>query len=442
VSAPLVRGRALARRRLLGVAFLGVLAVLVSATVLQYRKAFTPVVHVTLEADRAGNQLTKGADVKVRGLLIGQVRSVRSVGEGARLELALDPEQTRLLPKTVTAQLLPKTLFGEKFVALDLPTAAGSGHLAQGDVISQNRTSTALETEKAIDDLLPLLKSLQPQDLSVTLNALSTALRGRGDQLGANLQRTAAYLARLNPQLVTLRSDFAGLADFADNAAAATPALLQVLDNLSFSSRSLVQQQNQLDTFLSATTGFAASARDLVAANEQRLVSLAAHSVPVLATYAKEAPGYPCLLASVAAQEPVIERSFGGLQPGLHITMEPTQDNGGYTTGQTPVYADPGGTFCYGLDPQHPIRPITAYYNPYDGYYDGQEIDPYTGRPPCTHSPCAKPPRRQDTAGGTAERSALRAAAGPALGLPADQVPDLATVLLAPLARGATIDLS
>jgi phospholipid/cholesterol/gamma-HCH transport system substrate-binding protein len=431
VSAPLVTGAARVRQRLLGVAFLLVIALLVALTVALYQKAFTPVVHVTLKADRVGNQLTQGADVKARGILVGEVRSLRSDGSGARLDLALDPELAKALPRDVTAQLLPKTLFGEKFVH-------------DGDVIEQNRTSTALETETAVNDLLPVLKALQPQDLSTALNALSGALRGRGDVLGANLQRTAAYLSRLNPQLPTLKQDLAGVADLASTTADAAPALLQVLDNLSFSSRSLVEQQAQLDRFLSASTGFAGSAQQLLAANQSKLVALARDSLPSLTVFAEQAPGYDCLFSSLAALEPTLEDAFGGKDPGLHLTLELNSDNGGYTAGQEPQYGDTGGTTCRGLDPAHPERPMPLYYNPYDGYYDGQQVDPYTGKPPCTHTPCAEPPkggRKTDTAGGASQRQVLAAAAGPVLGVPASQVPDLATVLLAPLAQGTTLDL-
>ena len=58
MAAPLRKGRALALQRLNGVAFLVVMAVLVSLTVAVYQKRFTPVVTVELQATRAGNQLS------------------------------------------------------------------------------------------------------------------------------------------------------------------------------------------------------------------------------------------------------------------------------------------------------------------------------------------------------------------------------------------------
>jgi hypothetical protein len=124
VAPPLRRGSALLGQRLTGLLFLGVILGLIGLTIALYQKAFTPVVRVVLEADSIGNQLSVGGDVKVRGLIVGEVRGVSSTGDGATLDLALDPDQVDLIPADVEAQLLPKTLFGEKFVSLVVPEGA------------------------------------------------------------------------------------------------------------------------------------------------------------------------------------------------------------------------------------------------------------------------------------------------------------------------------
>ncbi|MEY9485276.1 ABC-type transporter Mla subunit MlaD [Streptomyces calvus] len=109
------------RLRLYGIAFIAVLALLLSLAVAVYQQAFTPVVKVTLEAGRLGNQLDPRADVKLRGLLVGEVREVHADGTGATLDLALKPEHVGRIPSDVRARLLPKTLFGEKYVDLVAP---------------------------------------------------------------------------------------------------------------------------------------------------------------------------------------------------------------------------------------------------------------------------------------------------------------------------------
>ena len=58
-----------------------------------------------------------------------------------------------------------------------------------------------------LSDLYPLLRTVQPAELNMTLNALATALEGRGDQIGENLETVDGYLKRLNPQIPQLVED-------------------------------------------------------------------------------------------------------------------------------------------------------------------------------------------------------------------------------------------
>lgn len=368
MAPPLVKGRALVRRRIAGVVFLAVLGLLVQTTVWMYQKKFTPVVEVSLETGRAGNQLSTHADVKIRGVLVGEVRDIRSRGEGAVLTLALKPDRAKIVPRDVRAQLLPKTLFGEKEVVL-VDGTPGGDHLRDGDVITQDRSATALETETAFNNALPVLRALKPEKLSLALNALSEAVRDRGDKLGANLAANAAYFRQLNPKVPDIGEDLGGLADLADTISTATPDLLTVLDNFAASSRSLVDQREELDAFLARTGDFADTTRGFVARNEARLKALADDSLPSLQLFARHSPTYACLLNRIAFAEIEGERVFGKAQPGLHITVEVIEDQGGYAPGDEPQYKETRRFGCFGLGDK-PIIPFPEFANAQDGYRD------------------------------------------------------------------------
>ena len=444
MSAPLRKGRALAQQRLVGLTFMVLILALVGLTIGLYQKAFTPVVLVNLQADRIGNQLTKGADVKLRGLLVGEVRSVSSNGEHATIELALAREQAHLIPTDIGAMLLPKTLFGEKYVALQLPATTGVRAIRSGDVITQDNSSTARETAKAVDDLLPLLQTLRPQVLSVTLNALSGALRGRGDALGDNFVRVNDYLTQFNPALPTLAKDNAGIADLADTLTGALPNVLEVLDNLSFSSRSLVDQQSQLSGFLRSTAGFNDSTTSFLQDNEQRLVRLAADSLPSLTVYQRYAPGTACLLEALVKQEKSGEQTFGGTVPGLHITLGVVQDQGKYQPQDLTKFDEDRGPTCYGLGAK-PVVPFLPPYAPKDGYCDAEErAHPGTTGNCHARSPLAGPPlAAQDPAVAlTASPVLERAIVATSTGVAYDAVPDIAVLLFGPMARGTVASVS
>ncbi len=423
------------RLRLTGLLFLAVIAGLVYLTVLLYQKAFTPVVEVTLKADRIGNQLSPPADVKLRGLIVGSVREVASTGDGATLTLALDPDKARLVPSDVRAQLLPKTLFGEKFVSLVAPDRPSGESLQEGDVIPQDRSETAIETEQVLDDLLPLLQTLKPAQLSQTLNAVSGALRGRGERTGANLQALDAYLVRLNPEVPGIQDDLRGLADLAATYDDAAPDLLAVLDNFSAISRDLVDQRSQLATFLDTTTGSVDTIDEVLSENERRLVQLASSSRPSLELLARYAPEFPCLASGLADYEPTVSGTFGGRQPGLHITLELVQDQGGYVTGDEPAYRDDRKAYCNGL----PTPPVPAPDEPFDdGYRDGSTGTAAASR---TGAAVSADPARY-LADPAAQRALLDAVAAPVMGVSVDEVPDLVDLLFGPMARGTKVGLS
>ncbi len=427
---------AVIRRRLFGVAFIVVISLLVALTVALYQKAFTPVVRVTLMADRIGNQLSAPADVKLRGLIVGEVRAVSSSGRGATIDLALQPDKVKLIPKNIEAQLLPKTLFGEKFVALIIPADASAEHLTAGDVITQDKSETALETEKVLDDVLPLLQSLKPAELSTALNALANTLRGRGDRLGKNFVLVDDYLRQFNPSLPALQQDFKGLADLGDNYAAATPDLLRLLDNFSAVARNTVDQKQELAAFLDTTTQFADSADSILRENEKRLITLASASLPSLQTYARYSPEFPCIAQGLTRFQPIVEKSFGGLQPGLHITLEVTRDNGNYQPSDKPQFLDNRGPVCYGLP--KPVVPAPDI-NYKDGYRDGQ---PTTTGASAKASAVSADPARFLVGSSAGQRQALNAVVAPVMGVAFGDVPDIAALLFGPMARGTTVGFS
>jgi virulence factor Mce-like protein len=449
MSAPLVRGKARVRRLAAGVAFLAVIALLVALSVGLYTKAFTKVVTVSLQTDRVGNQLSNHADVKLRGIRVGEVRSIKSSGEGATIELALKTELAHLIPSDVSAQLLPKTLFGEKEVDLIAAPDSAARPIRAGDVITQDRSRTSIETERVLNDFLPLLQSLKPAQLSLTLNAVATGLRGRGERLGHNLALNDDYFRELNPELPAIMEDFRGLADVSESYAAASADLLRLVDNSAAASRNLVDQKEELATFLASTTTFAKSADDFLRINDRSLIDLAAQSRPYLELYKEFSPEYACMLHTLPKQEIVGEKTFGGVFPWLHITLEVAQDQGAYLPGDEPKFRETRGPTCYGLTGK-PIVPMPAYYEPKDGYCDAEEAAQpgvQTGNCHAGSSPPAGVSARAIAdpvlaLGGPEQQEAIGAAVAPVLQLAPGEVPDIATLLFGPLARGGTVGYS
>ncbi|WP_405016518.1 MCE family protein [Kitasatospora sp. NBC_00070] len=337
-------------RLVAGVVFLVVPALLAGLCVAVYDRTFADETTVTLETTAAGNELHVNADVKLRGVVVGRVRSVGADGDRARLTLALDPARLTGIPAGVTAQLLPTTLFGERFVALVPPAAGSDGSLRAGAVIAQDRSPEAVELEQVLDHLLPLLTAVQPEKLSATLNAVSTALRGRGTQLGATLVDLDSYLAGLNPELPALTRDIGQLVTFSQTYGDAAPDLLQALTDLTTTTGTLSRQQGGLRALYAAGSTSARDLTDFLQRNRSTLIRLSADSRATLELLAEYAPAFPCTLRQLADFVPVMDKALGkGTdRPGLHVTVSTLPSRGKYQPGKdAPAYTATGGPKCY-----------------------------------------------------------------------------------------------
>src|SRR3954464_6325786 len=105
--------KVLMNHRFLGVVFIGLLILGIWFVNAVFTQKFIDFDEVGLKTDTIGLQLPKQADVKVRGVIVGQVNKIESNGEGATLTLGIKPEKIGEIPKNVSAAILPKTLFGE-----------------------------------------------------------------------------------------------------------------------------------------------------------------------------------------------------------------------------------------------------------------------------------------------------------------------------------------
>ncbi|MFC4147372.1 MCE family protein [Micromonospora mangrovi] len=424
------------RHRILGIVFIAVLATALTASVLQYRKAFTPVAWVTLHAGRSGLQLTPGADVKVRGVVVGEVRSVGSDGTGATLRLALDPATTPRIPADVTARLLPKTLFGERYVELVPPAGGTAAPIRDGAVITQDRSRTAVELERVLDQALPLLQAIRPDQLAATLGALAAALEGRGDRLGANVVRLDAYLRQLNPAMPTIAEDVRKLAVVLDGYDAALPDLLALLRDVTVTARTVTDQRSQLAAFLVDATDTADATRGFLDRHGDQLISLGRVSRPVLELLATYSPEYPCLMSGLVALQPRVEQVFADGR--MHITLEVTRDGGKYQQGRDePVYAAHDGPNCRGLP--HPAQPAPEVAVA-DGY-DHRGARPRTPLPVglSAGAPGGAAPD-MGRAGTGEERALVKPLVGAVTGTPPAEVPDIAVLLWGPLLRGGVVN--
>ncbi|XBB68753.1 MCE family protein [Nocardioides sp. WV_118_6] len=358
-----------------GVVFLSVLALLMWLSIAIYNKTFDSVTTVKVKADRAGLQLAKFGDVRINGVLVGRVDKIDQDGEDAEITLALDPDAAKKIPSNISVHIVPTTLFGQKFVALIRPDGDAARPLKDGDVIPSDRVETNVELSRVLADLFPLLQAVQPADLNATLHALATALEGRGEDLGKTMDQLGDYIGKIEDHLPTLRKDLQALAEVADAYDMAAPDLLDVLDNVTVTSKTITEKAADLDVFFSDLTGLANTSTRLLGDNEQNLIRMGQVTAPVVGLLAEYSPEFPCLIRGAANYEPILSKTFEGGWVKQYIEFFNPQFRP-YDERDLPEYGEVGhGPWCAGL----PKFTIPGTPNPLD---QGSDIDEKGGFSP------------------------------------------------------------
>ncbi len=379
--------RILSAHKALGVIFVALLVLGVWLTYATFTKKFTDYDEVTLKTSSIGLQLPTRADVKVRGVIVGEVLDARSGAEGAELKLGIYPDKIGVIPANVTGSIVPKTLFGEKYVSLVVPDAGPSGTMRAGATI--DRTEVSTELEEVLSDLYPLLRTVQPADLNATLTAIATALEGRGELIGKNLETLDGYLKRLNPQIPALLEDLKLTADVSDTYADILPQVAQILDDTVKTTGTIEEREAALTATLRDIRSFSDTARSFLDANAERLKRAGELSTQTLAAVARYAPTIPCMSAGIVKAQGRLAEAFRGFE--LHIVLETLQDQPRkYTAKDRPIFGDDRGPDCLGLpdipwSQDNPYPPLPHLNDGMNGNTGKGNLRPaptgYTGSP-------------------------------------------------------------
>jgi virulence factor Mce-like protein len=214
-----------------------------------------------------GQQLRAGGDVKVRGVLVGRIIDIRLEEGAAVLELALEPGVD--LAADSVAEIRSKTIFGEKWVELILPTETGGPVLADGDTIDDDHTIEPLELERALELGHDLLSELPLGDLSALLEGLAGGFEGNEAAARTAIEEGLVALEAVNSRSERLDLSLRQLADFSAWLDDNSGDLVSFMDALDRANRALVATGGEFESSLDSVPVFL----DRLAAFQERTES-------------------------------------------------------------------------------------------------------------------------------------------------------------------------
>lgn len=263
---------------------------------------------VSAEFPRAGLNVRVGDDVRVRGLPVGTIRAIKVDRRdfSARYVLAVDRGVD--VAADTQVRLVPKTLFGDKYVELDA-AAPGGPVLRSGARIPPSRTASAIELQQVLDRAVPVLSAIDAERFSSTLASLASGLDGTGRDMARLAEDATTVFDELTHRQQDLTALFrhapgvaATFAERADDLGTAANQLGAVADVLA-------AREPALARFLSENAELAAQAGELLRAEDERLNRVLPDMLTVLDIIAAQ----PGKIAELARTAPVFTEGLASV---------------------------------------------------------------------------------------------------------------------------------
>jgi phospholipid/cholesterol/gamma-HCH transport system substrate-binding protein len=310
--------------KLAGVAILVVAAVLLVLVYGQFRGDFTPKTKLTMLASRAGLVMDPGSKVTYNGVEIGRVAGiseiVRDGRPAAKFSLDVYPRYLKLIPANVSADIKATTVFGGKYVSLTTPQNPSPQRITPQTVIDARSVTTEINT--LFQTLTEIAQQVDPVKLNLTLSAAAQSLAGLGDRFGQSIVNANAILDDVNPQMPQARHDIQQLAGLGDTYANAAPDLFDFLNNAVVTSRTINQQQKDLDQALLSAAGFGNTGADIFERGGPYLARGAKDLVPTAELLDTYSPELFCTVRNYHDIEPKATTFLGGNGYSLNAHTE------------------------------------------------------------------------------------------------------------------------
>lgn len=227
--------------------------------------------------------------VRVGDVTVGHVSKIELEGNHALVSMLLNSDVE--LPANATAKIGLTTIFGSLHIELAAPAGqAPQGRLGDGALIPLSRTSASPTPEQTLAALSLVLNGGGVGQAGDITQALSTAFRGREQDLRSLLEQSDVFAANLNEQSGDIIAATDSLNNLVGRFAAQQPVLDRAVQTIPDALAVLSGQQNNLVDAADELSKFSALTTDTVNRSKESLVSELQQAGPVLESLANAGP--------------------------------------------------------------------------------------------------------------------------------------------------------
>ena len=231
------------------IAFAATMILVVAGLTVMFRGGQSDVINVTARFPQTVG-LYPGSSVRVLGVPVGTIRSVRP--EGSSVAVTMEIPADTPIPADVTAVIIPPSLVSDRYVEFT-PVYGGGARLADGAVLGPDQTMTPIELDEILGSLDALLVALGPDGANkdgslARLVDVGAKTLGKGG--GKDFNDTIVNLAEAIGTLSENRGDLTGvitnLAAFTDTLARNDAKIRTLTTTLSQATRFLASERTAL----------------------------------------------------------------------------------------------------------------------------------------------------------------------------------------------------
>jgi phospholipid/cholesterol/gamma-HCH transport system substrate-binding protein len=273
--------------------------------------------YLTATFGRSGEGLDDQSAVKIRGINVGTVSSMR-LDSNYRVRVRIRLNKGVKTPVTTTAVVQPLSVFGPKFIDL----APGSGERT-GPYLADGATVTKTQDPQDLADVARpanrLLGAVDPQDVATILRSLGQGLSGRGQELSDTIGNAGRLLDLSSQNSTNLQQLIADGSVLAQASASHGDRLVDLAGNLNTLAGPIAGNPAQITALLDGATRTAQMLDTLLLATPGGVGRILDRVAPTIDTLYTNRDYMPVLIAAVAAD--LKEVSDIIRVPGPHNTL-------------------------------------------------------------------------------------------------------------------------
>ncbi|MDY7104661.1 MAG: MlaD family protein [Actinomycetota bacterium] len=250
---------------------------------------------ITVEFARAGLNVRPGDEVRVRGVPVGTISSIDVDRDTYTARYTLSVDRDAPIAPLTTAALVPKTLFGDKYVELE-GAPPDADHLGDGAHIPLERTSAPSEVQEVLDQLEPVLAEVDPVAFANVVASTAEGLDGAGADIARLVDAVPGALATITANQQDLGRIFRSVPGIAGTLEERADQLVQVADSFGTLATTIDDNEDELVRFVTDTADLSARAAELLTTEEERLTRILDDGFAVIDLVAEQPEALPKLL--------------------------------------------------------------------------------------------------------------------------------------------------